>query len=604
MFSKQVIHNYGAPDSDDIVTCLAPSVSAPISHVYGTSNKPLNYCTVASLMERRLKQDIELPAVISYEEGISKNYRELNDDINQLANGLIGKLNLKVGDFVGIYSYNNYQNLLINYACNKLGLVLNAFNPSFKYHEFSRVLQLSNVKVLFMPGTNSKQSHLNDHSSVICNQEMGKLQNEGKIHSLEAIVLLDGQLDHTKMSMKDIQIHNWDSILSSNKKLEPETQRCIDSVSPENPVYIYYTSGTTGSPKGVVLSQFSITNNVIFANYRLFKERGPKFKSLRPNICIPLPVYHVFAGIVGLPNVYIDEGTIVLTGIRYNIRAVVESIIEFDCNVVFVTPTILIDLLNYVEQNEIYKLPLRLILIGGSPVMSELIKRCHNLLKDLEEIKVAYGSSENGCIATTQSSLEIDNMSQNTVGTPIDLCEVRIASLDTGATVALGQTGEILTRGHNQTIGYINDPEKTRLIFTESRWYKTGDLGMIDDKGSLRVIGRIKDLIIKGGENIYPAEIETVLHEHPYVDDGHAFGVPDKRFGEEVCAWIKVKEDSRKKGEAELRSNILSYLREKLTYFKVPKYILFVDEFPTTSVLKVKKFEMRAQTMEILGLPK
>lgn len=586
----------------DLNVSIPPHVDDRLSYTYGKSLKELKYCTLAPMMDAMSKREPHSTALVLYEEGINKSFEQLNSDINKLVNGMVHNLGLKRGDKVGLFSYNTYQFLLIQFACNKLGLILNPINPSYKSHEFSYVLGKADAKVLFMPGKNSKQSSLNDHWSVICDESLGVLQSQGSIKKLEQIILLDGDLDAHDLAMKNIKVSGWRSVFTSNPNIDPSVQDIIDQVSSDDIYGIYYTSGTTGFPKGAAISQFNVINNVALSCERLFNQRGPNFTSIRPNVCLPLPLFHEFAGVLGVLLPFIDGGSIVFPGMRYNIQSVVESIIRFRCNAIFLTPTILIDLLRYVEDNGISRVPLKTILVAGSAVVSELVHKTHKILPDLEELRIGYGSSENGVIATIQTSQEPLETRPFTVGPPLDFTEIRIADANTEETTLLGQSGEVQTRGFNTMVCYYNDQEKTNEVITKARWYKTGDLGIIDKHGSLQIVGRIKDLIIKGGENIYPAEVETVLHTHQAVEDAHVFGVPDKRFGEEVCVWIKLKTSMKEADEDDVRNDVIDFCKKRLTYFKVPKYVIFVDEFPVTPVKKIKKFEMRARTTKMLNL--
>lgn len=580
-----------------------PHVDEKLSHAYGRSSNELKYYTLAPLVDATSKCQSDNLAVVFHDEGLSKSFEQLNTDINRLVNGMVYNLGLRHGDRVGLYSYNTYQFLLIQYACNKLGLTLNPINPSYKSHEFTYVLGKADVKVLFMPGKNSRQSSLNDHWSVICDESLGELQNEGGIKHFKEIVLLDGDLDEKDLKMKNIIISRWQNVFYDNSTLDSTVQEIIGQVQSDDIYGIYYTSGTTGFPKGAVVTQFTVLNNVRLTSNRLFNERGPNFLPVKPILCIPLPLFHEFAGVLGALLPFFTGSAIVFPGIRYSIQAAVESIIEYNCNAIYLTPTILIDLLNYVEEHNIADiLPLKIIFIAGSTVMPELVNRTHTILTGLEELRIGYGSSENGVITTMQTSQEPEESRPFNVGTPLDFTEIRIADIETGETTLHGVSGEVQTRGYITMLCYYNDPEKTSEVITNSRWYRTGDLGVIDKRGSLRLVGRIKDLIIKGGENVYPAEVETVLHYHDAIEDAHVFGVPDKRYGEEVCAWIKLKNPNQHLDVEVIKGEILDFCRRKLTYFKVPKHVMFVKEFPLTSVKKIKKFEMRAQTTKMLNL--
>lgn len=583
---------------------LPPYVDEKLSYAYGRSLKELRYNTVAPMMRNITNREPHSTAVIVYDEGISRSFEELQNDVTRLINGMVKNLGLKRGDPVGLYCYNNYQYLLVQLACNSLGLVLNAFNPSYKAHEFSYVLGKANVKCLFMPGKNSRQSTLNDHHAVICDPSIGELQSKkNKLNNLSHIILLDGEMTHDELPLKDVKIAHWRTAYSDDKQIDENVQQMIDQVRSDDLYGVYYTSGTTGFPKGAAITQYNVINNAAISIDRVFNQRGPRYQPIRPNVCLPLPLFHEFAGVLGVMLPFLDGGSIVLTGQRYNIQSVIESIMRFNCNSIFLTPTILIDLITYVERNKLTNIPLKTMLIAGSKVMSELVHKTHKILPNLEELRIGYGSSENGVIATIQTSQEPTETRPLTVGPPLDFTEVRIADTQTDETTLLGQSGEVQTRGFNTMMCYYGDPEKTSEVITKSRWYKTGDLGIIDRNGSLQIVGRIKDLIIKGGENVYPAEIETVLHAYNKIEDAHVFGVPDKRYGEEVCVWIKLdKTKCSSMSEAELKKDIIEYCKQKLTYFKVPKYVLFVEEFPLTAVKKIKKFEMRAQTTKMLNL--
>lgn len=579
-----------------------PHVDETLSYVYGRSTKELKYCTLAPMIEAMSKREPHSTAVVVYDEGVNKSFKELDADINRLVNGMVKNLNLKRGDKVGVFSYNTYQFLLIQLACNKLGIIFNPINPSYKSHEFTYVMGKADVKALFTPGKNSKQSSLNDHWAVVCDESLAKLQSDGMMTNLEKLVILDGDFDENELRLANMEICRWRGVFANSSELDADVQKRISEVSSDDIFGIYYTSGTTGFPKGAAITQFNVINNTALSCERVFNQRGPSFKAMRPNVCLPIPLFHEFAGVLGVIQPFIDGGSVVLPGLRYNIQSVIESITRFKCNAIFLTPTILIDILGYVERNKLTNFPLRSILVAGSPVMSELVHKTHKILPDLEELRIGYGSSENGVIASIQTSQEPVETRPYTVGPPLDFTEIKIADTNTGETTLLGQSGEVQTRGFNTMLCYYKDPDKTSEVITSSRWYKTGDLGIIDKNGSLQIVGRIKDLIIKGGENIYPKEVETVLHEHKAIEDAHVIGVPDKRFGEEVCVWVKLKKSKGSTSEDEIRKDIIDFCKKRLTYFKVPKHVIIVEEFPMTPVKKIKKFEMRAQTIKMLNL--
>lgn len=583
---------------------VKPFVHNKLSYAFGRSNKELMNIKFQDVIDNIRNKKPNARAVVVFDENISKTYEDLDNDINKLVNGLVNKLKLKKGDRVGIFSSNNYQYLLIQFACLKLGLIMNPFNSACKANEFYHMLTKSEVNVLFMPGTGSKQSKLNDHSSIICDKSLLELQNNGLLNNLTDIILLDGNLKEEELNIKNIKIHDWKSLIDNSSINQDHLDNLYKSVDSDDIYGVYYTSGTTGAPKGAAISQFNAINNCKFTAERFFIERKPTFDSIIPNVCLPLPLFHEYAGIFGLLSPFFYGGSVVLIGLKYDINMLLEAIIKHNCNVLLSTPTILFDFINFVIDNKIdtKSLPIKSILIGGSPVMPELLNKTYRTFRNLEDIRIAYGSTENGVVSTLQTTNESLDTRLKSVGPPLDFTEIRIVDTRSGLITPLNEPGEVQTRGFNTMLCYHNEPKGTESAITKTRWYKTGDLGTIDEHGSLKISGRIKDLIIKGGENIYPAEVEAIIHTHEAIDDAYIIGVPDKRYGEEVCAWIKLVKKFKSQNEDKLREDIKLHCREKMTYNKVPKYILFVDEFPSTPIKKVKKFEMVAQSINILNL--
>lgn len=580
-----------------------PHIDPKFSYVYGRSTKQLKYENLAQLFDQALEREKQTTACVFYDEGIVKSFEDLNDDVNRLVNGFVDNLNLKLGDRIGIYAFNSYQWVLTQYACNKLGLQLFAINPAYKPDELAYMLSKSNLKVLFMPGKNSSQQSLNNHWEILKSQEIQGLE----LLNLTDIVIFEGELEKNLPLKKGVKFSLWSDVISRNAKLSDELHERLINVSPDSTYGVYQTSGTTGYPKGAVISQFTAINNTKLGYERLFNQREPEFSNIRHNICLPLPLFHEFAGVLGILAPFCNNGgSYVITGIKYDIESVVKAVQRFNCNVIFLTPTILIDLLDYVDKKKVRNLPIKMIAGAGSMVLPELVERTYKTLPDLEQFKILYGSSEHGVLATIQSNNEPIEMRPYTVGSPLDFCEVRIADLETNQTKLMGESGEVQTRGFNTMVEYFNDPQKTADTILESRWFKTGDMGVINKQyGTLHIVGRMKDLIIKGGENVYPAEVERVLHLHEAINDAQVFGIPDSRYGEEVCVWIKLNESFKLRqdfNELQTMNEISEFCKQKLAYFKVPKpkFMRFVDSFPLTAVKKIKKYEMRDKMIEYL----
>jgi len=289
---------------------------------------------------------------------------------------------------------------------------------------------------------------------------------------------------------------------------------------------------------------------------------------------------------------------LVIPGFKYDVKLIVEAIKKHECTHIMCTPTMVIDILDYLEKNKLELTSMRGVMIGGAPVPVEVTHRISRFIPNCDDIRIGYGATELGpCTTACHKSDSFVNRTE-TVGSPLDFVEVKIVDPQNGNITKIGETGELLSRGHNVMIGYWRDEQKTKESIDESKWYKSGDLAVMDKFGFVKIIGRTKELIIRGGENIYPREVEELLHTHPQVLDAYVIGVPDERQGEEVCAWIKLRNKDSKVTDEEIRK----FCKDNISYFKVPRYVLFVDDFPLTSTGKAKKFLMREKSCEILGL--
>lgn len=621
-----------------------PYVDPKLSYAFGKSSEHLIYSTVAREFDRQIGEQPDEVALISHQEGIKRTYRQLGEDIDRLSGALVSKFNIQKGDTVGIFAYNCYNWILVQYACSRIGAVLTPINPSYKGDELAFVLGTGRVKCLFMPGPKSVQRELNDHMAVLQSDPvLDMLAASSPLPlRLESVILMDEENDYNLSEIPfklrkragaemKCQLFQWSDtqrpadggrVFRSAQEadeagLRPE-DACILSpelVSPDDLFAIYYTSGTTGKPKGACCSQFTVINNVRLCQIRLRNGRPRNWHAIAATT---LPLFHIFAGVLNALSPVTSRTTMVLSSYKYDIGAYVESIQQHEANITTLTPTMLIDLLTYVEQKEIRSLPLRVIQPGGASLPPELVARAFKALPELEELRTGYGSTENGAVATFQTIHEPEAIRSNTVGPPLDFTEVRVVkpanAVDRGERVLpLGEKGEIQTRGHNTMLGYLDQPDKTREVLTQDRWYRTGDIGFMHPNGSIEISGRMKHMIIKGGENIYPGELEQMMHKMDCIEKVHVIGLPDERFGEQVCAWVKLKPGfSEATGDYAHKSpqdthlvhkeDIIKFCKANITYFKVPKYLLFVDDFPMTPTKKVQNHVMIERSIEIFGL--
>lgn len=619
--------------------CLRPYVDPKLSYAFGKSNDSLVYNSIARQLEDQCRLGPDKLAFVSHYEGKQVTMAQFTIDVNRLANTLITKLNISKGDNVAIYSYNCYNWLVIQFACIRIGAILTPINPSNKADELSYILETGNIKCLFTQGPKSVQAELNNHLATLKSEKISALIQANKL-KLEHVVLMDSENNYdgllelpTYKISNSIKLTQWQntqdngqvygSLAEAEQAGLTESSAIIvdpSSICPDDPFAIYYTSGTTGKPKGACVSHFAALNN---ARFVLSRFRHGRPKSWEPMLVTMLPLYHIFAGVLCSFYPLMGSGAVIFPGYKYNIGQLVESLIKYQCTLIALTPTILIDMLAYIDVNKLNsQIPLRIVQSGGAPLPPQIVKRAYKLLPQLEEVRVGYGSTENGAVATLQTMHEPGETKATSVGPPLDFTEVRVAQVVKGSregkTMPLGEQGEIQTRGHNVMIEYLNEPDKTASVITPNRWYRTGDIGFMHPHGSIEMSGRIKNLIIRGGENIYPQEIERVILQMKQVEDVHVIGVPDSRFGEQVCAWVKLKADFKPigqtisagsescptsaTGEPVTDEQVIEFCKERLTYFKVPRYVFFADNFPMTPTKKAQKHIMTELACKKLGI--
>ncbi|CAG2105153.1 unnamed protein product [Medioppia subpectinata] len=560
-------------------------------------------------------------AFVSEYENISKTFSQFNEDVNKLAKGL-HDLGLRRGDVVGVWSCNSYSWIQVQYACAKLGIVLCTVNPVYQSPELNYALRKGQIKAIFMPGNGSKQEVVNKYQNVLKQTLSAKEEKESDPLILKDIIFMDGNYssEDAKGGFNYMPITN---LVANNGNVD---QSIVDDVSPDDPAIIMFTSGTTGKPKGAYLSHFTLVNNALLT--------GTQFGFSDPiTMLIPLPFFHSFAAVLGNISMTAVPIKSVIANLKYDVKLIVESMIKHSATHIIVTPTMpqtagiekyadrrrtsmikhsathiivtptmVIDILNFVEKNSL-KLPaLRSMLIGGAPVPVEVAHHIQRVIPSCDDVRIGYGATELGPCTTSCHKNDTFEQRMETVGSPLDLVEVKIVDPVSGYITKIGEQegnlGELLSRGHNVMIGYWRDEIKTKEALDEHKWYKSGDLATMDEKGFVKIIGRTKEMIIRGGENIYPREVEELLHTHPEVFDAYVVGVPDERTGEEVCAWVQLKNKDSKITEEEIRN----FCKDNISYFKVPRYVLFVDGFPMTPTGKAKKFIMRDESCEKLGL--
>ncbi len=497
-------------------------------------------------------------ALVSRHQCLRLTFRELAEQVERTAAGLWG-LGIRPGDRVGMWASSCAEWIYLQVATAKIGAILVNVNPAYRAHDLSYILERSAMKAIFLHERDARVSYA---------EVLEQACEEGP-QSLSASVLLGTE--------------QWRAMLDAGVRPEPGPRHRDDVVN------IQYTSGTTGSPKGVLLTHRNIANNAYLVG------RGIDWKSA-DSLCLPVPLYHCFGCVLGSLQAIVFGAKLVLPSAQFDPLAVLRAIHEERCTTVYGVPTMFIAELNHLEFARFDTSSLRTGIMAGSPCPVELMKRVVSEMH-CEEMTIAYGLTE-ASPAITQSMCDDSlDVRTSTVGRAMPCTEVKVVDRETGETVDVGTQGELLARGYLVMKGYDNDPENTARAVDSEGWLRTGDLATMREDGNFRITGRAKEMIIRGGENIYPREIEEYLHGHPDIADVYVVGVPDERLGERLLAWIKVRDGSELTEEG-----VKAYCRGRIAHFKVPEYVRFVDGFPMTVTGKVQKFVMRQREIELRGL--
>lgn len=536
-----------------------------VSYGVGPTDSALLDETIGANLERTVSGHPGTEALVDVPSGRRWTYAELNSEVDVLARALMAS-GVARGDRVGIWAPNCPEWTILQFATAKIGAILVTINPAYRSHELAYVLQHSGVSLLF----SAREFKGSDYAGMLADVR-------GAVPDLAEIVFLDGR-DWEKMQARAAEV------------AQDELRSRMSALSPTDPINIQYTSGTTGSPKGATLSHRNILNNGYFVTNLINFGPGDR-------LCIPVPFYHCFGMVMGNLGCTTHAATMVIPSAGFDPAATLAAIEKEFCTAVYGVPTMFIAMLGHPDLVRRDVTSLRTGIMAGSPCPVEVMKRCVNEL-NMSEVGIAYGMTETSPVSC-QTLLDDDlDRRTATVGRPHPHVEVKIIDPDTGRIVQRGKPGEFCTRGYSVMLGYWGDEDRTREAVDADGWMHTGDLAVMRDDGYCVIVGRIKDMVIRGGENVYPREVEEFLHTHPDVDDVQVIGVPDERYGEEICAWIKVRS-----GAAPLDADsIREFARGKLAHYKIPRYVRIVDEFPMTVTGKVRKVDMRAETVQALGL--
>ncbi|MDX6313847.1 MAG: fatty-acyl-CoA synthase [Streptomyces sp.] len=538
---------------------------AESSHASGATDIPLLADTIGENFGLAVRRHGDREALVDRPAGRRWTYGELAAEVDVLALGLL-ELGIRKGDRVGIWSPNRAEWVITQYATARIGAILVTINPAYRAHEVEYVLNQAGIRLLVAAATHKSS----DYAAMIADVRP-------RCAKLEHVALLGGP--------------DWDALLDSGRRAAPSVLDDIaGTLSADDPINIQYTSGTTGFPKGATLSHRNILNNGFFVGELCGYTEADR-------ICIPVPFYHCFGMVMGNLAATTHGACMVIPAPSFDPRATLEAVQAERCTSLYGVPTMFIAELAEKGFDSYDLSSLRTGILAGSPCPVEVMKQVIERM-GMAEVAICYGMTETSPVSTQTRADDPVERRVSTVGRVHPHLEVQVVDPATGLTLPRGTPGELCTRGYSVMLGYWDQPDKTAEAVDPEGWMHTGDLAVMDDEGYLSITGRIKDMVIRGGENIYPREIEEFLYAHPDILDVQVIGVPDPRHGEEVMAWIRMRD-----GAAPLTADSLrAYCTGRLAHYKIPRYVHITDEFPMTVTGKIRKVEMRRSSIALLGL--
>src|ERR1700722_9863259 len=547
------------------------------SYVHGASGIPLIGATLGANFRNAVERWGERDALIVRDQGARYTYAELGRRVENFAARLLG-LGLAPGDRVGIWSPNNAEWVVTQFATARAGLILVNINPAYRLAEIEYALNKVGCKALITAEsfkTSDYVGMLRTLAPEIDRCPPGRLR-AARLPALEILIGIGAN--------ERAGFFRFDDVLAAGAQQRVDLP---DSLQFDDPINIQFTSGTTGLPKGATLTHHNILNNGYFIGEIMHYTDND-------SVCIPVPMYHCFGMVIGSLACMTHGAAIVFPGEGFDPLATLQTVAEYRCTSLYGVPTMFIAELDHPDFSKFDLTSLRTGMMAGAPCPVEVMRRC---IRDmhLTEITIGYGMTETSPVSTQTRIGDSLDKQVGTVGRPHPHVEVKITDTE-GRIVPRGTTGEFCTRGYPVMLGYWDDPERTAEAIDRAGWMHTGDLATMDQDGYCAIVGRIKDMVIRGGENVYPREIEEFLYKHPAIVDVQVFGVPDKRFGEELCAWIKLRA-----GTALTEDDVKAFCKDQIAHYKVPRYVRFVDDFPMTVTGKMQKYLMRATMAEELA---
>jgi fatty-acyl-CoA synthase len=540
--------------------------------------------TVGGLLDLVAKRRPDYEALVYADRNLRYTYREFKEVVEECARALMA-LGIEKGDHVSVWGQNVPEWVILQFATGKVGAVLVTVNPAYRANELKYVLDQSDSAALFLTEGVKDANFIEIMGQAV--PELAGATNEelsvDDLPYLKHVVLMGGE------APKDLPIMSFDEFTERGREVPAEQLReRQESLDADEVINMQYTSGTTGFPKGVQLTHANIVKNAFYIGECM--KLGPEDR-----VCIPVPFFHCFGCVLGTLNTVTHEGTMVPVE-TFDAERVLQAVHRERCTAVLGVPTMFIAELEHPDFEEYDTSSLRTGIMAGSPCPMEVMKKVVDVM-GASEITIAYGQTESSPVITQTRTDDPLELRVSTVGRALPETEVRIVNVDTGEDCAPGEQGELLTRGYLVMNGYYKMEERTAEVIDEDGWLHTGDLAVMDENGYVRITGRAKDMIIRGGENVYPREIEEFLYTHPDVSDVQVYGVPDEKYGEQVAAAIKMRE-----GADLTEEDVKEYCRENIARYKVPHYVDFVEDYPMTASGKIQKYKLREAAVERYGL--
>ena len=543
---------------------LGGYMDARLSEVIGSTATPLLDETIGANLARTVERFGDREALIVRHQDIRWSYSEFDDRVAELARALIAR-GFKKGDRIGIWSPNHAEWVLLQYATARIGVIMVCINPAYRTHEVTYALAQSGCRGL-VAATEFKTS---DYVAMVA-------EVRDELPDLEHVIF--------------IGTDDWAELIEEAKSVTSDELAQIEaSLSPDDPINIQYTSGTTGFPKGATLTHKNILNNGYFVAEALEYTENDR-------VCIPVPFYHCFGMVMGNLGSTTHGSAMVIPAAAFDPVETLRTVSEERCTSLYGVPTMFIAQMADPLFDEVDLSSLRTGIMAGSPCPIEVMKQVIERM-NMSQVTIAYGMTETSPVSTQTGVNDSIEKRVATVGRVHPHVEIKVVDPETGAVVARGESGEFCTRGYSVMQGYWNEADKTAEAIDSDGWMHTGDLATMDDDGYVNIVGRIKDLIIRGGENVYPREVEEFLYSHPKIRDVQVVGVPDAKYGEEVMAWVQTEP-----GEELEVEEVREFCKGTIAHYKVPRYALVIDEFPMTVTGKIQKYKLREIAIEQLGL--